>query len=456
MKKLLIVLLAVISVFTACNKDEKSGTPDLKNPSYAPKTVVETKSDLESTGVKMVTEMKTLNKEDGIKATINLLDLKPTIGNKKSAVVTSSFGLLSIIKAISENKANVNDVVSALKTTTTSTTSIIAEFEKVAGTYTYSIKGDSFVFKAIPTGSIKYIFPASKASIAANIYNDASLEISRPEVKKGTFDFSGETINELPTLLKFSLVVKGKDVVGYSFTASYTDAGIPTDVKSQLSIGTFVFTATWGYKTSNVSVNFSFVHDATTIFDLGAGVGGNFDKTNIENANHKEVDTIGYYNGKYYTDTTTVIDPQKVLYNANAHFQFMDVKIAGEMDFKSLYTVLDNKNTTDSATVISLNKNVNLVVFYASSNLAIAKGEAYIKSVTKNEVVGYDSKTDKKIYKDVTRKIISFRMIFKDNSKSDLETYFNNGFGDLTTNVNSFINDLNKEYGWNMQPVKTN
>ena len=222
-----ILLLAIMAGFVFACTDKKddsiaidpNDTLNLKTPVYATKTVVQTKSDLENTGVKMVGELKSLNQEKGVAATVNLLDLATSSSAKKSATVASAFKTLALIKALSQNKANVNDVVSTLKAAAPAT-SIITEFEKIAGVYSYNPATDDFDFVANKAGSVKFIFPASKASIAAKVYNDASLEIFKPQVKTGTFKYDTETLTELPTSFGYSLKVKESEVVAFSFTAT--------------------------------------------------------------------------------------------------------------------------------------------------------------------------------------------------------------------------------------------
>ena len=132
--------------------------------------------------------------------------------------------------------------------------------------------------------------------------------------------------------------------------------------------------------------------------------------------------------------------------------------MVGDLDFKTLYTEveindIDKTPNPDSAWVISLNKNINLVVYYASTNLAIAKAEAYLKPVTRQEWVGWDNNFNP-IYKEVKDFDIDFRMIFADKSKSTMESYFNDGFTQLTTSMNTFIKELNTAYGWSIENVK--
>jgi len=45
------------------------------------------------------------------------------------------------------------------------------------------------------------------------------------------------------------------------------------------------------------------------------------------------------------------------------------------------------------------------------------------------------------------------QMVFADGSKSSMETYFNQGFDNLITSFNSFIDDLNKTYNWKINHI---
>jgi hypothetical protein len=433
--KLIFIALVVLALFTSCKKDE---TKKEENPkytdepvnfdslTYSDKNVAENKTYIENNGVQMVEQMKSLNKEQGLKATINLLDIASNSGGSlKGAQISSVFRTLEAIKNLGSGNPNVRTLVSALKAG--GDNSISSMFKQIAGEYKYNFTTNRFDFTADPEASVTVLFPASKESKQSKT-NDGVLEIFKPVFQTGSFDFGGAVITELPTSIKYEVRVSSSVVASYNFTASYNNDGLPTSIISALTLGTFEFKVTWGYSSTELSVNFSFKHGDVIMVDMGAGAGGNFVKDSING--------MGDY-------------PEKVLHNANAHFQLMGVKIAGQINFKGLITTMrEMENGSDSATVDAINKYVNLAVVYATDNKAIATAEAYIKDEVREE---YNYETNQMGQKTV--KVIDFRMVFADKTNSSLDVYFNQGFDDLTAEFNTFIDELNTTYGWDMKHV---
>jgi hypothetical protein len=466
--KFLWIAVAAIA-FVACDKT-KDGPAEINvdKPEFTAKTVTETKTDMENTGVKMVTELKTMNQDKGVKATVNLVDLVGNSGDVSLGVKKSVyFKVMSAVKAISGNKPDARVMMQALDEPVG--TSLVDAFDSVAGTYTYNFISKDVDFKADKASAvIKFIFPASVESRDAK-KNDGTLTIYKPKFQNGPFSAFDASVKELPTELKYELAVSGSVVSSYSFNASYQTDGIPTSIVTQLTLGEFAFKVTLGYKTSEINANWSFTHGATTIFDLGGTAGGKFSKTDFENAETivTKTDTMynSYYNsvtGKYvtiktpYTYETSEIYPERVLANANAHIQFMDVKIAGKIDFTNFMADLrkaEDKNYPEDSAAPIINRHAALVVAYASDNKAIAKAQVYTKSEQVTEME-WDSKLQK--YIDVTRtqKTTDVQMIFADGSKSTAETYFTDVYNKVFDEFNTFISDLNKTYKWDIAPME--
>ncbi len=240
------------------------------------------------------------------------------------------------------------------------------------------------------------------------------------------FIFIGNSpISELPTSIQFDIKVNGITALNYAFTAAYNSAGMPTSVISDMTIGTFEFKTVWGYQTSDVSIDYTMSDSSKTMVDVGFEMTGNFDKTNIQNfANSQNP------------------DPTTVLTNANAHFQFYNIKIAGQIDFKDFYNgfvPFENSSFSiaDTTKLLNLiNNNIALVVVYVNSNQMIAKVEPYFKVYQYTEY--------NKTYTTATP---AFRLVFADKSKTDLSTYFQSGFTDLITDFNNLRSELQSTYG---------
>jgi len=371
--------------------------------------------------------MKSLNNEQGVKAIINLFDIASNSGGSlKGAQISSVFRTLEAIKNLGNGNPNVRTLVSALKAG--GDNSISSMFKQIAGEYKYNFTTNRFDFTADPEASVTVLFPASKESKQSKT-NDGILEIFKPVFQTGSFDIGGEVLTELPTSIKYEVRVSSSVVASYNFTASYNSEGFPTSIVSALTLGTFEFKVTWGYSTTELSVNYSIKHGDVIMVDMGAGAGGNFVKDSINN--------MGDY-------------PENVLHNANAHFQLMGVKIAGQVNFKGLITTMRamENEASEQKVVDAINKYVNLAVVYATDNKAIATAEAYLKDKIREEYNYVTGKMDQ-----TTVKVIDFRMVFADKTKSSLDVYFDQGFDDLTAEFNTFIDELNTTYGWDMKHV---
>lgn len=470
MKSRILLLLALVFSLVACEKDEvkdaKLEEIDLAKPVYAEKTVAQTKADVENSGVNMVNELKSMNQDPGVKATVNLVSLMSTGSSDEDFQQSRYFKIMSAVQNVSSNKPDAKLMFEALNEDPNSS-SVLDEFNSMAGTYEFDfVNGE---FNRVPNSSLEtitFVFPASIESKSAKKL-DGKLIIYKPKVITGSFTALNSSVTELPTELKYELKINDSNVASYNFTASYQSDGIPTSVISKLAIGAFEFKVSYGYKQTNVAVNYSFTHGSTIILDLGASVGGHFTKDSIDTATETviEIDSsyYVYYNwetGMYDTiyqkweNERTEFYPERVLKNANAHIQLMDVKIAGKIDFANF--MKDARGTPiDSAPAI-INRHVDLVVVYAKDNKAIAKAEANLSlEVNQVEECDYDYNTgqEKCVVVDNTEKVIGIDLIFADGSKSTLENYFNSGFDKVFDSFNVFIDELNNTYNWDIEHI---
>lgn len=474
MKAKILILSALVFSLVACEKDEvkdaKLEEIDLEKPVYAEKTVAQTKADIENTGVLMVNELKSMNQDPGVKATVSLLALMSAESNDDNFQQSRYFKVMSAVQNISSNKPDATLMFKALSDSTS--TSLLNEFNELAGTYEYDFVSNEFKFAANSSSeTIVFIFPASEESKSARKL-DGNMIIYKPKVVSGNFTALDNSLTELPTELKYELKVNNNNVASYNFTASYQSDGIPTNVVSKLAIGAFEFKVNYGYKQTEVSVNYSFTHGSTTILDLGATVGGTFTKDSIDRVTETfiEIDSsyytyfnweTGEYDTVYQTWENERVEmyPERVLKNANAHFQFMDVKIAGKIDFANFMKEArksdELEHPIDSAPSI-INKYVDLVVVYASTNKAIAKAQANLSvEIVQDQNCDYDFNTGewKCVVVDRSEKIIGVDMIFADGSKSSMENYFNSGFDKVLNSFNEFIDELNNTYNWGIEHV---
>jgi hypothetical protein len=441
MKKLNFLTFVLIFISIAACKKSNTDNTDLNNLTYSSNSPSQSKSDIENTGANMVTQMSNLNKEAGTQATVNLISLLSNSSSSSISAITPAFSTLKAAALLGNGTSGTSEVFASLRQTTDDI-GLLQVYDSIAGIYTYNFNTGNFDKKASSTFSI--IFPATIADKKSNS-NTGIFEIARPTVQTGPFNLNGATINELPTSIQYDIKVNNTVSLNYQFTASYNTDGMPTSVSSDLTIGTFLFNTSWSYQTADVKLNYSIKNSSTTMVDMGWEMTGNFDKTNIQN---------------YTNSTSENPDPTAILTNANAHFQFYNIKIAGQINFKDFYNgLLTIEKETKADTLIQqeeldlINKNIALVVVYADNNQMIAKAEAYLKPYQYTDWV-YNPSTEYYEPETVTNDEIDMRMVFSDKSKSDLNTYFQSGFSSLTGDFNTFIGELNSTYGWNIQSSK--
>jgi len=92
-----------------------------------------------------------------------------------------------------------------------------------------------------------------------------------------------------------------------------------------------------------------------------------------------------------------------------------------------------------------LNNNTSIKLTYASSGQTIATGEWYLMTNTYTDYQ-WDDNAQNWVEVQNTSNEPSVRIVFPDGSKSDLETYFGNGFDDLQNDIEQFFNDIETAY----------
>lgn len=423
---------------TSCGDKSKDngGDINLDNPTYAPKTVAETKADLENSGTQMVGELKTLNQEKGMQATVMFVDLMNG-DNSQPVKKFKASGLYKMLNALNKvsSRPQLKTALKALDEGNDDLTNLLDSFDAYAGVYVYDFSTHRFGDEPVESStSIIFKFPSNKANYDAQNLN-ASLEIPRPQIVNGEFTTLGVT--SLPASISFSIKVDGQTALSYSFVGEYQADGIPTKIENTLTMGTWQMKQTYGYSSTNLKINYSFTHGTTNIISMGAEVKGNLTKQGVDDATDST--WVEYWPGSefgYYEYQTHF---EKVVNNANAYFQLMDIKIAGQVDFLHLVPIMDDTTKTLQQKADVINQYADLVVVYASNNQAIAKAEAYVAT---DSTEWYNNQ------------YIDMRLIFADKSKSSLDAYFNEGFDGLFDEMNSLIADLNNTYGWELKPIE--
>jgi hypothetical protein len=108
-----------------------------------------------------------------------------------------------------------------------------------------------------------------------------------------------------------------------------------------------------------------------------------------------------------------------------------------------------NTQEAVDAEIAAINNYINLSLIKADDGELIAAVEPYLVS----EDYTYDEYYYDGTWHDTPRTItetdyyINFRFVFADGSKVDAETYFGEGFNDVTNEFETYLDDLDASYG---------
>ena len=424
---LLFATVICLAVFS-CKKDKENEKDPSEYP-FAKETVDEGKTKMEDAGQQLIVEMKAMEKADAGGALQAFADFYSTNDPFGSSTTKSIpvFRTISAVSAFSTSQNNLSYLSKLMKSDVAEDTSLLQFFNKYKGVYTWNLTTSVWV-KTVST-EFKFIFP----SIKGGTTNDASLVITYTGIT--ALLPLGEYKGDLPTAFNASIIVKEKKVFEIDFKASYNTEGFPTSVNYFIALYPFKYEISWAYSSSSIELRYHLTNDSKNILDCFGGISGNFSKDNI----------------------TTDSDPDKVFFSGNAYFQVFNIKLAGNIDFKNLYLAQKkiyvngvNEFKADTAFVKEINNYVALNLVYADSKQKIASAEAYPIKKTRNYTYWVNNQP---VTKEELSSDISMKFIFGDNSKSDMETYFNKGFTELINDLNTFIVELNNDYDLGIKNV---
>ena len=395
-------------------------------------TPEENKKQLEDDGLAMIQEMKALKNTSAVDASYaftSFLDQSAPSNSESSRAMTSTARVLG---RFGKDQASTQDVFATLRGTNDEPESFQAIFDENVGTWAWNTTKQNWDFTE-GGDKVVYQFPSTENgkenNAAYTIYAYEGLEQNHP------YDYKGD----LPTNIKADLTVDGQKQLGYTFTAKYNAAGEPEDVASSLMVGTFEFAASVQNNTEKVGARYSLKSSGKTLLAFGAGVYGDFTAENIEAFD--DDDNAG-----------------KIVKKADTYFQIMNIVLSGNMNVEKFAAGYEDSKTYDTATYVYvhndevternaalLNENISLTAFYADGSGKIANTEVY--TYTETETVVYWNHTDwTKEEKEVEYKAIDARLIFEDESKADLATYFGEGFDALVAEFEKFEKDVNEDF----------
>lgn len=418
--------MTALMLAVACKKDEEK---DPFKASYTTETVQESKTNVEQNAIDLVDHLDALSTAKGIQVIMNLADLQ-SANTTKSTLQSPVLKPLSIISSLNDKNQiknvfkNMQEAGSLLES---DPIAVSAVFDSLVGKYTYNFVTDEFD-KTVLAGKIVFEFPGLENdqtnTAVVTVDNFSATDISDPGE-----NWPSGLANELPTGIRIGLKYNNVSVAGISLSAAYKSDGMPTKVNVEIFVDDFTLsmTATHSPYTSASNKN-TLKFKGDILFETYIAAEGDWSPENINSDN---------------------IDIEDIINNANAHLILMNLQVVGKVNMKTLadtITAIDERKDliseeqTAQAVVDAINANAELIVIYRDSNKKIAEAEAYVAS----EVDDYSGETN--YYP-------AMRFVYADGSKVDIDTYMNTEMENFYDSLNQFIDDLNAEYGLDIQPV---
>ncbi|GCC51090.1 hypothetical protein SanaruYs_13100 [Chryseotalea sanaruensis] len=415
-------VLAVAFLTTSCD-DENSDTsiiPDIEIPeNFSDRTDEQNKAALEENGLELVNSMTALQNTAGVQTSISfvnfLSDASLPENTRESIGKNKLIMLMRSLSKVGQGTETASTLLKNLRTQEDPET--LGElFDQNEGTFTYNNSTEEWDFTEKPgTGKIEFKFPSTETGQSNNatfaIHSYTSVDVNNQEA-----EYEGE----LPTGLRADLTVGSTKQIDYVLTAAYKPNGEPTSVETSLTIGTFKLSFKVKNTTDEASVDYALTQNGNNMLAFGAGATGNFTTKGSEEAEAGDIVTT-----------------------ASAYFQIIDIKFAGEVDVKSLDEAMQAANNIDDE-VEAWNDHTTFVVFYAEENAKIANIEFY-GSEREEEYCYWDWENEIDICETEIEEAIDVRLVFSDDSKSDLATYTEVGFADLEEALEDFFNNLEED-----------
>ena len=463
-------VFALAFVFTSCEDDPKD-----EGGSYSTIPVEQHKTNIEDAGFDMFDEVKAMEDEPAVQANISLaglLDnsnpfsgsdykkgkLKQTIAFAPVFAVSDieGSGVVGIAKSIAINPAEDPETIQEV-------------FDELVGIYDWNFTTEDWDY-AQTGDDIVFNFPSEQDGTV----NNASYTVSYT-------GYTGpnpieEYNGDLPQRVSAILNVDNAEVSGLVFNAAYNSEGYPTSVDVTFSLGSYVWYAMASNENNaKFDTEVSFKNGDNILLKFILDATGNWSVDNIED-NFEVTYWVGYWD----EDTNRWIEEEiaeseldqyentwsqeeffihKVIKNGNASFQAMNLVVKGAMDIEGFGDKMkeidetydwDQEEDMVAEEVKAINEYINLSLRYADTDDIIAIVEAY---PVENEYTYYDyvynEATGDWTEVEVTETDYWFdmRFIFADDSAVDFETYFEDVFEDLITELENWADGLEETYG---------
>ncbi|WP_316748034.1 hypothetical protein [Pedobacter gandavensis] len=415
MKRNLLFAALLFGALISCKK--KSFTEEPIAPTlppielgYSKLTTEQHKQALEQNGLDFIKKINTLPDEKFISLIERLGDLD------LEALSNTIIGReLEAIAFAGRNK----DAARLFSAVTTNSVAKTTDLSDYYGIYNWDSKTEAWI-KTPSTSKFEVHYP----STAASKTNDALLTASYTASKAALY-VDGEAY-ELPAATNVSLSVSGKEELKlaglYEYKINGSTDATPTKAEVRLNLGSFQLIVTAGNDTKTLTSRVVLAKDSKELLNLVS---------------------IGNLNGSYpnIEDLETVAE---VIKDANMTFDVMNIRLTGQANIK---VIQDDYDANDMLTekesrekqVATMNKNSSLFAVYKDKNEVFAKNE-FVMVEDSFPSYDYDPATGDKIDVIRTRYYLEPRLVFNDESKVSLKTFFGKGFSKFIDEFEIFTN----------------
>ncbi len=403
MKKILLFALATAIAFTSCKKKSNDETEtDPFKLQYSNLSTEQHKQKIEASGVEFVQKISSLPDEKFI----DVLDFLQTLD---PSVAAPSFSSVLAVNEAAKNKS-----LKGLFHATTSSVDNTARLSELYGIYIWNASTQSWD-ESPSSNKLEFKFPSAEGKPT----NDATLTMTytKSNVIVESED-DGESV-ELPASVSSTLRVGSKDEMKLISAYEYKTDGTPTKVDINLMLGSFSLITKVSNDVTNLTSEFSILKGTEVLLSLKTSANGNLAVDNAKDA--EEFDAV--------------------VKNANATFEIMNIKLAGQVDVKAIRDAESaasglseaEKNTKGA---LAWNTHSKLVAINKTDNTVIAKVQ--FKGVS--DQYCYSSFNNTQVCE--TDYYLDPQLVFKDGSPMSIDEFFEGSFGTLIDDLDEFGEDF--------------
>lgn len=397
------------------------------------------KTEMTNTGVEFVSEISNLMDQEAFNVASGLMKRMDNAETKLFKNNTPVQGIVNVLEVMASAKNGESSPISILEVMEVEAeepSSLKEQWDELVGVYEFDLKNNELPEE--PTSKSDKIiikFPSSETATT----NDCRIEISNFKSQTFSSDIVDDLDTEdLPLSIKAELFKSDKSIMSYEMSASYKSDGIPTAISSTLKMGVFSFNVSGKNEDNDIAADWSFKKDQTTLMAIGAFVVGKFTESAFEDAEDTE-------------------DPTKVISSGGAYLTIMNMKLGGKVKFTELYNeaekISDKYSSQYEAIEDEYNKTWNWEKYDADmEKVEMQESKEMIPIINKYvEIALINTTRNKTVCKgeviwDDTDDNVSIRLVFDDDSKEDITTYFDDEntfkpiidkFEELTTKMNN-------------------